>query len=186
MKSFFGIRAPVRAVMVLARRGAVAKPAKVVREWHPARPSTAFVLSALLALIAGCEAAGGERLSTPGEALNAGSSEPNGPLADIPAVEDGVLGRDTLSTGAAGAITAAARAYILERTAIREVSIEIEAATASWVRVRAVPSGGATDPATLYLRWANGRWEVVALGTGFTPDDLDGLGVPRAVRPRGS
>jgi hypothetical protein len=74
-------------------------------------------------------------------------------------------------------------AYVQRETAIRDVGTRIEAVDGDWARVRVTPLGGETDPATLYLRREAGVWRGVAIGTAFSPPDLDELGVPPSVRP---
>lgn len=83
----------------------------------------------------------------------------------------------------AAAIGDAALAYVRSQTAIEDVEVAIEAAANDWARIRVLPRGSATDPATMYLRKQGGSWRGVAIGTAFTPPDLDDMGVPRGVRP---
>lgn len=81
------------------------------------------------------------------------------------------------------AIRLAAADHVRQATAVERVVVEIDAVAGDWARVRVVPAGGETDPAVLYLRRQGAAWRAVALGTGFTPEDLDALGVPVEVRP---
>jgi hypothetical protein len=81
------------------------------------------------------------------------------------------------------AIRRAALEYVQRETAITEITVEVEAVVDGWARIRVIPAGDATDPAVMYLRREGGRWAGVIIGTGFTPEDLDRLGVPMAVRP---
>lgn len=81
------------------------------------------------------------------------------------------------------AIRSAAIDHIRRETAVSEVSIEVDAVAEGWARVRAHPLGEETDPAVLYLQKEGAGWRVVALGTGFAPEDLDRIGVPSQARP---
>jgi hypothetical protein len=83
----------------------------------------------------------------------------------------------------ARAIRDAATAYVRQQTAIDDVAVEIDAVADGWARVRVLPAGSATDPATLYLREEGGAWRGIAIGTAFTPPDLDEMGIPAEIRP---
>lgn len=106
---------------------------------------------------------------------------PDTPEVAGPVVAPGVQ----VDAEVASAIRDAAIAYVRQETAIDEITVEIEAVADDWARVRAIPAGSTTDPATLYLRKDGTAWRGVAIGTGFIPPDLDEMGIPRSVRPQG-
>jgi hypothetical protein len=55
----------------------------------------------------------------------------------------------------------------------------VEKAAGGYARVKVTSESGATDPATAFLRGgADGKWTVLLLGTGISPEDLAEVGVP--------
>lgn len=144
-----------------------------------------WVGTLVLLLMAGCEVAGGGAADgtlsdIPGTATG---DEPVVVVEDVqrpmPVVAEGV----DITEESVGAIRDGALAYVGEATAIPDIRIEIDAVADGWARVRALPTGEETDPATLYLRQDGDSWRGVSIGTAFTPEDLDEMGVPAAVRP---
>lgn len=78
-------------------------------------------------------------------------------------------------------IIAAARDY-LEAPEGDGTEIAIVAVQGDYAQVLATPPADEADPATIFLRKTDRGWEGLALGTGFSSEDLDSLGIPSAVR----
>jgi len=130
--------------------------------------------------LAACGESGGELRSTPLTRDAPGNSPPV-PVNDGDAAEAS-SGRDPEVPADREAIRAAAVDYVRAETAVANVTVEIQAVGEGWARVRVIPTGGETDPALLFLRRIDGAWRGVAIGTAFTPEDQDRVGVPAAVR----
>lgn len=79
-------------------------------------------------------------------------------------------------------IIAAARDYLDEVSDVNSTDLSIVAIQGDYVRILATPPPDVADPATVFLKKTDGGWEGIALGTMFTQDDFDALGIPNALR----
>jgi hypothetical protein len=84
----------------------------------------------------------------------------------------------------AGAIGAAAVAFVREHGGV-PATAEVEEVAGDHARVLLTPvEKGSTEPAWVFLRREDGRWEGLAYGTAFGPETFEELGIPRSLRPR--
>ena len=81
------------------------------------------------------------------------------------------------------AITAATESYVAANSAITKVNVEVEQIADDFARVKVTPQdANATDPAWAFMKKTNGKWTGVALGSSFTTEDYQQLGIPNALR----
>lgn len=79
-------------------------------------------------------------------------------------------------------ILEAAREYV-KNNADLEVSVEVEEVADDYARVHVTPEDPeAADEAIMYLKKTNGKWEGIAIGTSFSPDDFQALRIPEKIR----
>lgn len=95
-----------------------------------------------------------------------------------------VSARDTLktSTGKAEttAIVSAATDYVQKNSGRNmEFRITIEDVSGNFARARVDPLKKETDPALVYLKRTQGKWEGLTIGTSFQNSDLKELGIPK-------
>src|SRR5262245_13479974 len=81
------------------------------------------------------------------------------------------------------AVIDAVTAYLVANGAPEQSKVEVQKIDGDYARVEVIPPPDTTDPALAFLKRENGRWTVLALGTGFPPEDLDKLGIPASIRP---
>lgn len=81
------------------------------------------------------------------------------------------------------AVTDAVTAYLSANGGPAQSKVEVEKIDGDYARVEVIPPPDTTDPALAFLKRENGQWTVLALGTGFPPEDLDKLGIPESIRP---
>jgi hypothetical protein len=81
------------------------------------------------------------------------------------------------------AIIAATKSYVAANSAITKVNVIVEQIADDFARVKVTPEDGNTaDPAWVFLKKKDGQWIGVALGTSFTTEDYQQMGVPNALR----
>lgn len=81
------------------------------------------------------------------------------------------------------AIAAATESYVAANSAITRVNVEVEQIADDFARVKVTPQDtNATDPAWAFMRKKDGKWTGIALGTSFTTEDYQQLGIPNALR----
>lgn len=81
------------------------------------------------------------------------------------------------------AITAATETYVAANSAITKVNVAVEQIADDFARVKVTPQdANAADPAWVFLKKKDGKWTGVALGTSFTTEDYQQLGIPNALR----
>jgi hypothetical protein len=81
------------------------------------------------------------------------------------------------------AITAATETYVAANSAITKVNVEVEQIADDFARVKVTPQDtNAADPAWAFMKKTDGKWTGVALGTSFTTEDYQQLGIPNALR----
>jgi len=80
-------------------------------------------------------------------------------------------------------IIAATKNYVATHSAISKINAVIEQVADDFARVKVTPENPATaDPAWVFLQKKDGKWTGVALGTSFTTEDYQQLGIPNALR----
>lgn len=83
----------------------------------------------------------------------------------------------------AAAIIAATKSYVAANSAITKVNVAVEQIADDFARVKVTPeNGNTTDPAWVYLKKKDGQWTGIVLGTSFTTEDYQQLGIPNALR----
>ena len=81
------------------------------------------------------------------------------------------------------AITAATETYVAANSSITKVNVEVEQVADDFARVKVTAQdANAADPAWAFMKKTNGKWTGVALGTSFTTEDYQQLGIPNALR----
>jgi hypothetical protein len=79
-------------------------------------------------------------------------------------------------------ILEAAQEYAKENADL-EISVEVEKVVDEYARVHVTPADPeAADEAIMYLKKTNGKWEGIAIGTSFSPDDYQALHIPEKIR----
>lgn len=69
--------------------------------------------------------------------------------------------------------------YVFQEAGVDDPSVTIQEVGGGFARVKVRSISGKTDPATAFLKGGpDGKWKVITLGTGFSPDDLAELGIP--------
>src|ERR1700750_3359819 len=80
-------------------------------------------------------------------------------------------------------IIAATKSYVAAHSAIAKVNVTVEQIADDFARVKVTPeTATAADPAWVFLQKKDGQWKGVALGTSFTTEDYQQLGIPNALR----
>jgi hypothetical protein len=81
------------------------------------------------------------------------------------------------------AIIAATKSYVAANSAITKVNVNVEQIADDFARVKVTPEDGNTaDPAWVFLKKKDGQWTGIALGTSFTTEDYQQMGIPNALR----
>lgn len=81
------------------------------------------------------------------------------------------------------AIVAATKSYVAANSAIKKINVTVEQVADDFARVKIEPEeAGATDPAWVFLKKKDGKWTGLVLGTSFTTEDYQQLGIPNALR----
>ena len=81
------------------------------------------------------------------------------------------------------AIVAATKSYVAANSAISKMNVTVEQIVDDFARVKVEPEDkNATDPAWVFLRKKDGKWTGLVIGTGFTTEDYQQLGIPNALR----
>jgi hypothetical protein len=100
------------------------------------------------------------------------------------ALSQAVFARDVgkVSTGKVetAAIVSAATDYVKRNSGRNmEFRVSIEDVSGGFARARVDPLKKETDPALVYLKKTQGKWEGLIIGTSFQNSDLKELGVPK-------
>ena len=88
-----------------------------------------------------------------------------------------------LAGGDDEAIIAGTRKYLAAESYTAPVKIEVEKVEGDYARVLVTPKDGQTDAATVFLKREKGVWRGLTLGTGWDPEDLAKLHIPKSLRP---
>jgi hypothetical protein len=76
----------------------------------------------------------------------------------------------------------AAREYAKQNTDVA-VNVQAESILEDYARVRVIPKNpGEADEALMYLKKEKDKWKGISMGTGFSPDDFEALGIPEKIR----
>ena len=82
-----------------------------------------------------------------------------------------------------GTIPAATRSYVAAHSGITKFMVVVEEVVDDLARVKVVPEDAkAADPAWVFLQRKDGKWTGLVLGSGFTTEDYQQLGIPNALR----
>ncbi|MFN2622024.1 MAG: hypothetical protein ABR611_04185 [Chthoniobacterales bacterium] len=81
------------------------------------------------------------------------------------------------------AIIEATKSYVAANSAIAKVNVTVEQIADDFARVKVTPeNANAADPAWVFLKKKDGKWTGLALGTSFTTEDYQQMGIPNALR----
>ncbi len=81
------------------------------------------------------------------------------------------------------AIIAATKTYVAAHSAMTNVDAIVEQVAGDFARVKITPKDPkAADPAWVFLKKKDGKWSGITLGTSFTTEDYQQLGIPNALR----
>ena len=81
------------------------------------------------------------------------------------------------------AIAAATRSYVTANSGMIKFVVIVEQVADAFARARVVPEDPkSTDPAWVFLKKQDGKWTGLTIGTGFTAEDYQQLGIPNALR----
>ena len=81
------------------------------------------------------------------------------------------------------AIVAATKSYVAAQSGMTKVTVQVEQIVDDFARVKITPEdSGAADPAWAFLKKKDGQWAGLVLGTSFTVEDYQQLGIPNALR----
>ena len=81
------------------------------------------------------------------------------------------------------AIVAATKSYVTANSGITKFDATVEQVADDFARVKVTPQdANAADPAWVFLQKKDGKWTGLTLGTSFTTEDYQQLGIPNALR----
>ena len=81
------------------------------------------------------------------------------------------------------AIIEAAKSYVAAHSVISKMNITVEQVVDDFARAKVTPENpNAADSAFVFLQKKDGKWTGVMLGSGFTTEDYQQLGIPNALR----
>jgi hypothetical protein len=91
--------------------------------------------------------------------------------------------RTLAKTAEDAAIIEAARSYVAAHSAISKMTVTVEQVVDDFARAKVTPEkSNAADSAFVFLQKKDGKWMGVMLGSGFTTEDYQQLGIPNALR----
>lgn len=80
-------------------------------------------------------------------------------------------------------IIAATKTYVAANSGMTKVTVIVEQVADDFARVKVEPENkNAADPAWVFLKKKDGKWNGLTLGTSFTTEDYQQLGIPNALR----
>ena len=81
------------------------------------------------------------------------------------------------------AIVAATKSYVSANSGMTRIDATVEQVDGDFARVKVTPQdANAADPAWVFLQKKDGKWTALTLGTSFTTEDYQQLGIPNALR----
>ena len=79
-------------------------------------------------------------------------------------------------------ITAATKSYVAATAGMTKITVTVEQVADDFARVKVVPEDPkAADPAWVFLKKTDGKWTGLIMGTSFTTEDYQQLGIPNAL-----
>ena len=80
-------------------------------------------------------------------------------------------------------IIAAAKSYVASTSGMTKITVTVEQVADDFARVKVAPEDPkAADPAWVFLKKKDGKWAGLIIGTSFTVEDYQQLGIPNALR----
>lgn len=79
------------------------------------------------------------------------------------------------------AIVQAVTRYVLRETEVKDPSVVVEEVDGPFARVSVSSLSGKADKSTAFLKFDQGAWNVLSIGTAFFPEDLTSLGIPASL-----
>jgi hypothetical protein len=81
------------------------------------------------------------------------------------------------------AIVAATKSYVATNSSLTKITVTVEQVDGDFARAKVVPENpGAADPAWVFLKKTDGKWTGITIGTSFTTEDYQQLGIPNPLR----
>jgi hypothetical protein len=81
------------------------------------------------------------------------------------------------------AIIASTKAYVAANSRMTKITATVEQVADDFARVKLTPEDlKIADPAWVFLQKKDGKWTVLTLGSSFTTEDYQQLGIPNALR----
>jgi hypothetical protein len=81
------------------------------------------------------------------------------------------------------AIVAATKSYVAAHSGMTKITVTVEQIEGDFARVKVAPENPhATDPAWVFLKKTDGKWTGITIGTSFTTEDYQQLGIPNPLR----
>jgi hypothetical protein len=80
-------------------------------------------------------------------------------------------------------LIAATKSYVASHSGMTKFTATVEQVADDFARVKVVPEDAkAADPAWVFLKKTNGKWTGLTLGSSFTTEDYQQLGIPNTLR----
>ena len=81
------------------------------------------------------------------------------------------------------AIIAATKSYVAANSGMTKITVTVEQVDGDFARAKVAPeNSSAADPAWVFLKKKDGQWTGLTIGTSFTVEDYQQLGIPNALR----
>ena len=81
------------------------------------------------------------------------------------------------------AIIAATKSYVAANSGMTKITVKVEQVGDDFARAKVTPDDSkAADPAWVFLKKTDGKWTGLTIGTSFTTEDYQQLGIPNALR----
>jgi hypothetical protein len=81
------------------------------------------------------------------------------------------------------AIIAATKSYVAASSSMTKITVTVEQIDGDFARVKVVPeNASAADPAWVFLKKKDGNWTGLTIGSSFTVEDYQQLGIPNGLR----
>lgn len=80
-------------------------------------------------------------------------------------------------------IIAATKSYVAANSGMTKITATVEQVADDFARVKVTPEDPkAADPAWVFLKKQDGKWTGLTVGTSFTTEDYQQLGIPNSLR----
>jgi hypothetical protein len=80
------------------------------------------------------------------------------------------------------AVIAATKSYVAANSGMTKITVTVEQVDGDFARAKVAPDSNATDLAWVFLKKKDGKWTGLTLGTSFTTEDYQQLGIPNSLR----